>query len=71
MENRDYKMTAGFIGGVLTLASVYAASSSPIPIFKIYAGNLALSHGFLSLTAAVYFQKFQIVVEGVPEFSPY
>ena len=55
MENRDYKMTAGFIGGVLTLASVYAASSSPIPIFKIYAGNLDLSNGFLSLTAAIYF----------------
>ncbi|TKZ29290.1 MFS transporter [Brachyspira catarrhinii] len=55
LGNRDYKMTVGFIGGVLTLASVYAASSSPIPLFKIYAESIGLSNGFLSLTAAVYF----------------
>lgn len=45
----------GFLGGACTLFAVYAAASSPIPLFNIYQSMIAMSNGDLALTAVFYF----------------
>ena len=51
----DKRKMLGFIGGACTLLAVYAAASSPIPLFNTYQEMIEMSSGDLALTAVFYF----------------
>ena len=45
----------GFIGSIISLIMLFAASAAPIPLYAHYADTLNLTKGDLSLTAVMYF----------------
>lgn len=45
----------GFAGATLSLATVFVASSAPIPLFSLYSEQIFMTHSELSLTAVAYF----------------
>ena len=49
------RKTLGLVGGVLTFASLYAASSAPIPMYSYYTRLLRLGNSDLSLSSVIYF----------------
>ena len=53
--NKFNRRTIGFIGAVISLAAIYAASSAPIPLYNVYRRILSLSNADLSLSSALYF----------------
>jgi MFS family permease len=46
---------AGFVVAACSLAAVFAASASPIPLYEIYRRTDGLTHADLALTAVTYF----------------
>src|SRR3954471_7242368 len=47
--------TSAFVSAACSLVAVFAASSSPIPLYELYRRTDGLSHADLSLTAVAYF----------------
>lgn len=45
----------GLIAAAISLSVVYAASSAPIPLYKIFSQNIGLTNAELSMTAVAYF----------------
>ena len=45
----------GFIASIIVMIVVYAASSSPIPLYSVFQSNLSITKASLSLTAVTYF----------------
>ena len=49
------KRKIGFAASIITMIVVYAASSSPIPLYSAFQANLNIAKASLSLTAVAYF----------------
>ena len=49
------KKILGFIGGAMSFAVIYMASSSPIPLYTTYRQMLGLSNADLSISSVLYF----------------
>ena len=73
------RKTIGFIGSIMVMVLVYAASSSPIPLYSNYQVILEISKASLSITAVTYFlgtvisllflEEFLIILEDVKQYS--
>jgi MFS family permease len=54
--------TSAFISAACSLVAVFAASSSPIPLYELYRRTDGLSHADLSLTAVAYFAAVMVAL---------
>jgi MFS family permease len=52
----------GFISGACALVAVFAASSSPIPLYELYRRDDGLSHADLAFTAVAYFVAVMVAL---------
>lgn len=50
-----FKKKFGFIGAACSLATVYAASAAPVPLYNTYRQTLGLTSSHLSMSAVAYF----------------
>lgn len=55
MFTSDTKSKIGFIGAILTMISIYAASSCPIPLYALYQNLFDITKSNLSISAVFYF----------------
>ena len=53
---------SGFISGAGSLVAVFAASSSPIPLYELYRRGDGLSHADLAFTAVAYFVAVMVAL---------
>jgi MFS family permease len=54
--------TSAFVSAACSLVAVFAASSSPIPLYELYRRTDGLSHADLSLTAVAYFAAVMVAL---------
>lgn len=54
-EREDFRLKLGFIGASLTMIFIYAASSSPIPLYATYQTMFGISKSIMSISAVFYF----------------
>ena len=52
----------GYIGAACSLVAVFAASSSPIPLYELYRRTDGLSHADLSVAAVAYFLAVMVAL---------
>jgi len=52
----------GFAGAACSLVAIFAASSSPIPLYEVYRRSDGLSHADLALTAVAYFLAVMVAL---------
>ncbi|MBX7077298.1 MAG: MFS transporter [Methanobacteriaceae archaeon] len=54
-DKEDLKRKIGFIGASITMILIYAASSSPIPLYAMYQSMFGIIKNILSMSAVFYF----------------
>jgi MFS family permease len=54
-NKEDLKRKIGFIGASITMILIYAASSSPIPLYAMYQSMFGITKNILSMSAVFYF----------------
>lgn len=54
-DKEDLKRKIGFIGASITMILIYAASSSPIPLYAMYQSMFGITKNILSMSAVFYF----------------